>query len=107
METFNQFVKREVDELMQEYGCSVEDAYDTANSHYSEWVTACKEHLQAGAIPSQWWINTVIDRDDQGHIRYGWWASFLKHNPVIFDRLTAAGRSVYMTRRELHAPAEA
>jgi hypothetical protein len=104
MITWLQYRERMIQSIMAEYECSKADAEGCVETWYATWQQEVKDALKAEQIPTQAWVNTVQSRDRDGNRIYGWWESFLKHNPDVFDRLFKAGLSTHMPKRELWAP---
>jgi hypothetical protein len=97
-ESWLQFQERTIAEIVTEYGCGRDEAAACCtdnSSHADQWWKNSLAALSAGAIPPQWWITQV-----QGRGAYTRWEQFLKHHPDVFDRLVAAGRSVYHPKRD-------
>ena len=92
-ETWKQYQARIVPEIMAEYGCTREEAASTTSDngpHADNWWNDSLAAIAAGETPPQWWVNAV-----SGHGQYTRWEQWLKHHPLIFDRLHKADLSLY------------
>ncbi len=98
-ESFGQFQVRKVAELVIAYGCTKKEAEECVSHlspHADNWWKTSTKMIEHGGTPPQWWVNLISGRG-----KYTRWESFLKHRPDVFDRLHAAGLSLFWPRSEM------
>lgn len=94
-ETYLQWEARVADEVMHEYQVPRKEALETVKGYGATmWWALQVEHLDAGKIPSQAWINSIRTHNDMA------WKSYLKFHYQVFENIAKAGRMVFFHKNE-------